>query len=330
MDVREALIRCGQSRQGLATPELLRAEGVTRSALSRARGRGTVLRVHRGVYATAPLEPWPLFAVTHEGVARELVRHVRAAMLSLGDSATVAGRTAACLRGWGLLLEPQGVVDVAVPRGRHTVRLARVRTLQRRRVQREHWQVDGGAPMWITTAPATVLDCCRLLPHEQAVVLCDSALRSGQVTVAQLREAAARLRGVREARRVRRVLDGCDPESGSVLESVLRVRMTAAGITGFAMQQVVRDAAGRYVVRVDFCFAAQRLVVECDGVRWHQDLARDQSLDNRLAAAGWRVLRFSWAQIVNDPAAVLTLVTEALASGSEHAQVRRGTVAVAA
>ena len=330
MDVREALIRCGRSRQGLATPELLRAEGVTRSALSRARAHGTVLRVHRGVYSAGPLEPWPLFSVSHDGVAPELVRHVRAAVLALGDSATVAARTAACLRGWGLLLEPQGVVDVVVPRGRHTVRLAGVRALQRRRVQREHWQIDGGAPMWITTAAATVLDCCRLLPHEQAVVMCDSALRSGQVTVAQLREAAARLRGVREARRVRRVLDDCDPEAGSVLESVLRVRMTAAGITGFATQQVVRDVAGRYVLRVDFCFAAQRLVVECDGVRWHQDPARDQSLDNRLAAAGWRVLRFSWGQIANDPAAVLTLLTAALTAGSGHAQVTGGTVAVAA
>lgn len=330
MGVQEAVARCGRSRQGLATPQLLRAEGVTRSALSRAVRRGSVLRVHRGVYALEPLRGWPLFAVTHQGVSPELVQHVRAALLALGDSATAAARTAACLRGWGLLHEPQGVLDVVVPRGRHTVRLARVRALQRRRVERETWQPEGAAPMWITTARATVLDCCRLLPHEEAVVVCDSALRSGQVTLAQLREAAVRLRGVREARRVRRVLDHCDPECGSVLESVLRVRMVAAGIAGFATQRVVRDAADRYVVRVDFCFAAQRLVVECDGARWHQDPVRDQGLDNRLAAAGWRVLRFSWSQVVNDPAAVLRLLAMALSTGSEHAQVASGRVAVAA
>lgn len=89
----------------------------------------------------------------------------------------------------------------------------------------------------MTTAVATVLDCCRLLPHEEAVVVGDSALRSRQVTLAQLQAAAARLAGVRGARRVRWALEACDPEAGSVLESVLRMRMTGDGIDGFATQQ---------------------------------------------------------------------------------------------
>ena len=67
------------------------------------------------MYGTGPLAAWPLFSVTSEGVAPDLVQHVRAALLSLGDSATAAGRTAACLRGWGLLVEPRGAVDVVVP-----------------------------------------------------------------------------------------------------------------------------------------------------------------------------------------------------------------------
>ena len=324
MRVREALIRCGEWRGGLATPALLRAEGVTRSALSRACASGEVLRVHRGVYSTEPLGPWPVFAVTSDGVAAELVRHVRAVMLALGESATVGARTAAGLRGWGLLVEPRGVVDVVVPRGRHNVRVARARALQRRQVQRELWEVGQQAPLWLSTAVATVLDCCRVLPHEEAVVVCDSALRSRQVTLRELRQASSRLRGVREAGRVRRVLLACDPSAGSVLESVLRVRMTQAGIAGFATQQAICDGAGRYVVRVDFCFARQRLVVETDGARWHGDSRRDQTLDNRLGAAGWRVLRFSWAQVVHDPDAVLDLVRAALSSGSDDAQVHAG------
>lgn len=322
MGVREALIRCGESRQGLATPALLRAEGVKRSALSRAVARGDVVQVHRGVYGAAPLAPWPVFGVTHRGAAPELVQHVRAVLLALGESATVGARTAACLRGWGLLVEPQGVVDVVVPRGRHTVRVARVRALQRRRVQRERW-VEHGEALWISTAVATVLDCCRVLPHEEAVVVCDSALRSGQVSLAQLRAATDRLPGVRDARRIRRVLLECDPESGSVLESVLRVRMSSAAISGFSTQRRIVDAVGRYVVRVDFCFERQRLVVETDGARWHQEAVRDQSIDNRLAAAGWRVLRFSWSQVVHDPSVVLDLIRAALLSGSEHAHIDR-------
>ena len=322
VDVREAVEQCGRSRSGLVTPGLLRGAGVSRMALSRALGRAEVTRIHPGVYGLGPLAPWPLFSVTHEGVAPDLVQHVRAGLLSLGDSATAAGRTAACLRGWGLLVEPRGEIDVVVPRGRSRTRLAGVRVLQRRRVLREPLVLQSGsAPVWVTTAVATVLDCCRLLPHEEAVVVCDSALRSRQVTLAQLQAAAARLAGVREARRVRRALDGCDPEAGSVLESVLRVRMTGDGIDGFGTQQAVRDARGRHILRVDFQFAAQRLVVEADGSRWHPDPARDQGLDNRLGAAGWRVLRFTWAQVVHDPAAVLALLRDALSAGSESAQV---------
>ena len=62
-------------------------------------------------------------------------------------------------------------------------------------------------------------------------------------------------------------------------------------------------------------------MVEADGSRWHPDPARDQGLDNRLGAAGWRVLRFTWAQVVHDPAAVLALLRDALSAGSESAQV---------
>jgi very-short-patch-repair endonuclease len=331
MRVDEALRSCGESSNGLATPAQLRAAGITRSSLSRALARGEVNRIRPGVYAQSPLAEWPVFSVTHTGVAPELVQHVRAALLSLGETATAAGRTAACLRGWGLLVEPLSTIDVAVARGRWRVRLAGVRPLQRRTVHREQMVVaPGSAALWVTTAVATVLDCCRLLPHEEAVVVCDSALRSGQVTVQELRTAAARLRGVREARRVRRALDSCDPRSGSVLESVLRVRMAEDGIDGFRTQRVVRDSTGRHILRVDFCFAAQRLVVETDGSRWHPDPVRDQGLDNRLAAAGWRVLRFTWAQVVHDPAAVLALIRAALGAGSHDAQVQAGSGLAAA
>jgi very-short-patch-repair endonuclease len=117
---------------------------------------------------------------------------------------------------------------------------------------------------------------------------------------------------VREARRVREVLDYCDPLSGSVLETVLRVRMLLAGITGFTTQRVLRDVPGAHL-RVDFCFAAQGVVVEVDGVRWHQDPARDRVRDNALAALGWRVLRFTWAEVVHEHDRVLAEIRAALA-----------------
>jgi very-short-patch-repair endonuclease len=97
-----------------------------------------------------------------------------------------------------------------------------------------------------------------------------------------------------------------------VLESVQRVRMVLAGIDGFATQVVLCTTP---VLRVDFCFAAARLVVEVDGARWHPDPARDQRRDNVLAALGWRVLRFTWSEVVHDSARVLDTVRAALEAG---------------
>ena len=322
MDVRAAVAWCGRRQQGLARRQDLMRAGVATASLSRAVRDGEVVRLRRAVYALEPPPPWPVFAVTADGVSAAYVQHVRAALLSLGPSATAAGLTAACLRGWGLLHEPVWTLSVAVPHGRSRTRMARVRAVQRRAVTRELLPVvPGCAPLRVTTAVATVLDCCRELPLLDAVVLCDSALRSGQVRLEELERAARRLPGRRHAARVRRALALCDPESGSVLESVLRVLMVQDGITGFATQRVLFDAHGRRLHRVDFCFAAARLVVEADGARWHDGGPRDQWLDNRLAAAGWRVLRLRWAEVVHDPQAALALIRAALAAGCSDIQL---------
>lgn len=77
--------------------------------------------------------------------------------------------------------------------------------------------------------------------------------------------AFASLAGVKQAAQARRVLDLCDPLSGSVLESVLRVHLHLGGLTDFTTQAVL--AVHPRLLRVDFCFAAADLIVEVDGAR---------------------------------------------------------------
>lgn len=114
------------------------------------------------------------------------------------------------------------------------------------------------------------------------------------MTLTGLRAHVGRLRGRRDATRLRQVLELADPCSGSVLDSVLRVRMVQDGLRGFTTQTVLRDSSGRHVLRADFCFEHARLVVEVDGARWHPDGDVDRRRDNALACSGWRVLRFTW------------------------------------
>lgn len=313
VDLVAMLTDLAAASQGLASTAQLQRQGISRSRLTRAVAVGTLVRVCTHVYGLSPLIPLPRFVVTDTGVAPAYVAHVRATLLSLGESATACGRTAAALYGWGLLIEPGRTVEVAVSHGRSHVTLPGVRPVQRRRLGRQkHVALPGTDGVWLTTPVQTVVDCALTLPLLQAVVVCDSALRARAVTVDELLRATSRLAGLRDAAKVRRVVQLCDSESGSVLESVLRVRMVLAGIGGFTSQLVVRDLPGA-VLRVDFAFLAQGLVVEVDGVRWHQDPARDQARDNALAALGWRVLRFTWGDVVHDHGRVLEEIAAAVA-----------------
>lgn len=312
VDVAQILARQGGPHQGLVTAAVRREAGVLGPALTPAVRRGDLVRVRRGVYAGEPLPALPRFVVTDAGVAPTYLVHVRAVLLSLGGTAVATHRTAAALRGWGLLVEPTRIPDVGVPHGRSRAVRDGVRVLQRRHSDSELLTVlPHTAPLLVSTSVRTVIDCAPALPLVEAVVVCDSALRVGAVSVGELRAAGGRLQGVRQAARARRVLAHCDPASGSVLESVLRIRMTLHGLGGFVTQRVIRDAAGWAVVRVDLCFEAARLIVEADGSRWHQD-GTDRSRDNLLAALGWRVLRFTWAEIVHEPQHVLGEIRAAL------------------
>lgn len=307
------LTECGKRTQGLVTLERLRAAGLSRSTVARAAQRGLVIRVHRRVYAVAALPRWTGFVVTDCGPAEAYVCQARAALLSIGAGAVAERRTAAALYGWPMLVEPARTIEVAVPHGSRRTQLPRVRVAERRSLtRREVVATQGTDPVPVTEPVQTVVDCFTSLPLLDAVVICDSALRARDVTVHELARAAASLRGTRAAARVRRVLELCDPESGSVLETVLRVRLVLAGVSGFATQQVIRDRHGRHVLRVDFCFAAAKIVVEVDGQKWHQDPERDRRLDNALAALGWRVLRYTWAEVVHEPERVLAEIRLAL------------------
>lgn len=318
----------GLRAQGLVTKAQLRADGVSEGGLLRAVACKDVLRVQPAVYALEPLPVRPRFLVTDTGVAAAYVAHVRAVLLSLGATATARGRTAAALLGWAMLVEPTRTLDVAVPHGRSSVRLPLAQAEQRRRLARISQAVlPGTDPIWVTSALQTAVDCALRLPLLEAVVLCDSGLRNAALDRDDLEVLVGRLPGVRDARRLRRVVELADGRSGSVLESVQRVQLVLGGIDGFDLQIVVRDDP---TLRVDFCFRAAGLVVEVDGARWHQDPARDQARDNALAALGWRVLRFTWAQVVHESEQVLARVREALAAGGPSFHLLGGVEAAAA
>jgi very-short-patch-repair endonuclease len=57
------------------------------------------------------------------------------------------------------------------------------------------------------------------------------------------------------------------------------------------------------------------VILECDGRRWHEYRFEDDRLrDQKLMAAGWLVLRFTWRQLTANPAGVARRIEQVLAA----------------
>jgi hypothetical protein len=160
----------------------------------------------------------------------------------------------------------------------------------------------------------TVVDCAMSRPLREAVIIADSALRVKRVSLEELQREAVRLAHHPGGPRLRRVLDLVDPASGSVLESALRVLLAQHGYHPESQVSLL-DANERLIGRVDFLFRSERLVIECDGRRWHDPedaRERDRVRGNELERAAWRLLRVTWDEVLFRPAHVLGLVQDCL------------------
>jgi hypothetical protein len=98
--------------------------------------------------------------------------------------------------------------------------------------------------------------------------------------------------------------------SATELEALLLDVLQAAGLPAPDPQVDLGDSEG-WIGRVDFYYRNARVVIEADSRRWH-DPDDDRVRDNRLAAAGWRVIRITWEQLVNRPWEVVALVRDAI------------------
>jgi very-short-patch-repair endonuclease len=291
--VEELLARSGRV---VRRRDLLRA-GLSRRELARRVARGEL----------RPLTPH-LFTDVAQPVPDE---DLRAAAIAL--DAVVSGTSAALLWGLELARTPE---ELVVTVARDHSRAARTGVDVRRTDLRDgDWVRRDGVR--VTTVLRTVLDLCRCLPLAEAVAVTDSALRRGTVTLSALRGALCALPVGKGRRAVARVLALADPACGSVLESLLRVLLHERGLPAPRTQVVVRSRAGATIGRVDFAWPDVGLLVEADGFAFHADRRRyrnDRRRANALVLAGWRLLRFSWEDVLHDPDAVVECVRAALAA----------------
>lgn len=156
----------------------------------------------------------------------------------------------------------------------------------------------------VTTAAETLLAAARDLGVLDLVLMGDSALRAGDVTIAELRLAAGRRR--RGAPLLRRVIPLLDARSESPWESIMRTLHLAAEIP-VEPQHEVRDAAGRFLARADLWIVGTRRLHEYDGAvhRDPQTHENDLSRDRALSSNAWTRHGFTSAHLLRDGVSIV-------------------------
>jgi very-short-patch-repair endonuclease len=249
---------------------------------------GELIRVRKGWYAAPGLAP-EILAASRVGGAAGCV-------------------TAARLHGlWVFQGQP---LHVSVEP--HTSRLRDSRDHRRRLRphQRDvvvHWST-GSHPAPVVEPLQCLTQMARCQSPERTVAAVDSALVAGLVTAEEWRTAIRPLPA-----RLRALLTLVDDRSGSIAESIARFRLTMLGVVP-RTQVFIPD-----VGRVDL-LVGERLVLEIDGWGFHHEreqFEEDRRRDAALAVRGYRVLRFSYQQVMHHWRSVVAAIRACISRG-EH------------
>ena len=262
-----------------ATHELLR-DGHTSHSLTRAVRRGEILRARQGHYCCPELPPQQLRALRVGGL--------------------VTGLAAA--DAYGLWTPKHHELHVAVDEHARGLR-----SLDERPDVAARWTgTPGGGTRTLVDPVSCLVDVAKQHPPLVAFTVVESALWHGVITTAEWQRALDSLPA-----RTRGQLDRVGRKSESGGESQLRFQLLSMGVE--LRQQVTFRGIGRVDILI-----GDGLIIEADGAEFHtsrRDFEEDRRRDALLAARGYRVLRFSYDQIVSRWPEVEAAILAAIARG---------------
>jgi len=267
--------------------------------------RGDLIRLAPGIYAMAGFPPtW--------------LRQYKAAEMSLRDAA-IAGLAGAKALGFESFPVSRPELVVAYT-ANHRTPLATVHRSDRALTT----TVDGPR---VTTVAQTLFDIVARVALHRWERACDGMLLDGRLAVDELQE---RLETYRSSRRAgigllraligERSAQGWAPPA-SELEALLHETVAMIPECPTVRWQFPAPWDPR-AQRVDSFITDWRLILEADGRRWHarvQDFDRDRWRDNRAAALGLHVMRFTHAHLLHRRAEVVRLITEAGRTAAQRA-----------
>lgn len=238
-----------------------------------------------------------------------------AAVLASGPGAVLSHRSAADL--WELLRSTRARIEVTVPHPHRARAQAKIETHRTRIAPPDASHVRG---IPCTSVARTLVDLAEVVDRHALERAVDQAEILELFDLAALSEVLTRAHGRRGAGKPRSVLAslrGADEGlTQSKLEQLFRALCADAALPRPIANKWLVLADGE-TLKVDFLWPTQNLVVETDGHRTHRTRAafeRDRRRDQRLQLAGYRVVRFTWRHVIDDPADVATTVGALLAA----------------
>lgn len=284
MDLLAALEHPG----GVAHVRTLVSRGVSADRVERAVRSGAIRRIRPGVYASPTAPP-------------DVVRAARVGGRLTGASATGAH---------GLWVPPKSPLTVELARGASRLRDPddASRPLERTRADvRVLWTATQPVAPGVAPLAEVLRACVITLPPSWAVAVLDSAVRAHPLDAIDLewfrRSLPARLRWI---------CDVLDARSEAGTESILRFELFRAGMRPTIQVPLPFSP----LERIDIVVGG-RIAIECDSGAHHGrpgQRLRDLRRDAQLTALGFHVLRFDYAQVLDDLDTVLAAVHTAVSS----------------
>lgn len=300
-DADARLARFAASHHGLFRTRDARRFGLDDQHLSHRVRAGRIERLHRGVYRV---------------VGAPATREQRILAVCWCSGGVASHRTAAELHGlWHASHPPEVTVHRS---GMHHVTggvvhrsgdIGRADLVRRRGIRCTdvaRTLVDIGAVVSTRKVEALVHTAChrRLTSVDELVSAYLTVSRQGR-------------HGAGPIGQVLRALDPTVQRLDSELEVVLLAIIRDHGLPEPQVQLEV-EAGGR-TFRVDVAYPQHRLFIEGDGFGVHgtrSAFEEDRWRQNLLVLQGWRVLRFTWRQLVERPAEVASHIRRALAAAA--------------
>ena len=268
---------------------------VKRSALSRAVESMRLFRLHRGVYSTVAPE------------LLNVVAFVVAALFAAGKGAALSHATAAWW--WGIGPRPRRI-HVSVPKDRQQPEGVQLH-------QRRHTNVTRHNRLPVTTIPQTLLDQATELPHNELRRALAEAEYRWNVHPEDVEPVLRR--GHPGSTALRRALKAHMPQLAKTRSNLEREFLFLCERFGIPLPEVNERIGHK---RVDAVWHEQRLAVELDGGPGHagrRRRVRDLKRELHTRRAGYRIIRYDWAQIMEEPELVAEDLRRELGLPAHHA-----------